>query len=256
MKWPKHEFPVEQNTVLAGYMGSQSHGTYVKPQDGGIDDKDVMGIIIPPSKYLIGLSGFECLNQWVDEYDLVFYDIRKFLRLLLKNNPNVLGLLWLPDNLYIKRTEAGQDLIASRDIFSSREAYYSFTGYAHGQLKRMTHLAFEGYMGEKRKALVQKWGYDTKNAAHLIRLLRMGIEFISTGELRVQRHDATQLIDIKQGKYKLEEIQAMAEDLFKVSQEALVRSPLPPKPDFFKAEKLLMQIIERALDESRSKDKE
>ena len=42
-------------------------------------------------------------------------------------------------------------------------------------------------MGEKRKAIVRKYQYDVKNAAHLIRLLRMGIEFLETGELRVFR---------------------------------------------------------------------
>jgi len=34
-----------------------------------------------------------------------------------------------------------------------------------------------GYMGKKRRELVMRVGYDAKNAAHLIRLLRMGIEF-------------------------------------------------------------------------------
>jgi len=36
-----------------------------------------------------------------------------------------------------------------------------------------------GYLGDKRKQLVLKHGYDAKNAAHLIRLLRMGIEFLT-----------------------------------------------------------------------------
>jgi hypothetical protein len=42
-------------------------------------------------------------------------------------------------------------------------------------------------MGEKRKAMVRKYQYDVKNAAHLIRLLRMGAEFIESGNLQVYR---------------------------------------------------------------------
>lgn len=36
-------------------------------------------------------------------------------------------------------------------------------------------------------------GYDTKHAMHLIRLMRMGLEVLQTGELRVRRDDAEQL---------------------------------------------------------------
>lgn len=57
-------------------------------------------------------------------------------------------------------------------------------------LKRFRKLHrehFSGYMGEKRKAMVRKYQYDVKNAAHLIRLLRMGTEFLTTGELQVYR---------------------------------------------------------------------
>jgi len=248
MKWPKYDnFDVEKATILAGYMGSQSHGTYIPASRGGIDDKDVMGICVPPEPYYLGLQKFEQVDTWVDEYDIVIYEIQKFVRLLLKNNPNVMGLLWLPDNLYIKKTPSGQLLIDNRDIFSSKLAYKSFTGYAYSQLKKMQNCKHEGYMGEKRKALVEEFGYDTKNAAHLIRLLRMGTEFLATGQVNVQRPDASQLIDIKQGKYSLEKVKYMAEKLFEKTEEALIHSTLPCGPDHDKAEEILVEIISTQL---------
>jgi len=51
----------------------------------------------------------------------------------------------------------------------------------------------------KRRELVRRLGYDAKNAAHLIRLLRMGIEFLTEGTLHVERVDAPELLDIKHG---------------------------------------------------------
>jgi len=42
-------------------------------------------------------------------------------------------------------------------------------------------------MGKKRRELVMRVGYDSKNAAHLIRLLRMGIEFLTEGTMYVER---------------------------------------------------------------------
>jgi len=64
-------------------------------------------------------------------------------------------------------------------------------------------------MGTKRKMLVEKYGYDCKNAAHLIRLLRMGVEFLKDGRLYVMREDAKQLIEIKRGEWTLEQVKAV-----------------------------------------------
>src|ERR1051325_1592837 len=87
-----------------------------------------------------------------------------------------------------------------------------------------------GYMGQKRRELVRRVGYDAKNAAHLIRLLRMGIEFLTEGTMHVERQDAPELLDIKRGASPLEKVKAQAERLFQLSQEAYVRSSLPPAP--------------------------
>lgn len=248
MKWPKFEpFDLKRHTHILAQVGSHSHGTYIPPKAGGIDDIDVMGLVIPPKDYYLGLAKFEHLCTWVDEYDLTFYEAKKFMSLLLKNNPNVIGLLWLEPEMYKIRTELGKKLILNRDIFSSKLAYKSFSGYAYSQLRKMENHACEGYMGEKRKALVQQFGYDTKNAAHLIRLLRMGIEFLSSGQLNVMRHDAGQLIDIKLGKLKLEEIKSLADDLFKKTEDAFIRSQLPALPDYKKANELLIEMLEEGI---------
>lgn len=248
MKWPKFEqFNLKLSTILLGYMGSHSHGTYIPPVDDGIDDKDVMGICVPPKEYFLGLSKFEQCDTWVDEYDIVIYEVRKFIRLLLKNNPNVMGLLWLRPQDYIKITPQGQKLIDNRSVFASKQAFYSFTGYANGQLKRMTHYKFEGYMGEKRKKLVDRYGFDTKNAAHLIRLLRMGAEFLRTEQLNVFRNDADELINIKQGGVKLSEIKSRADELLEDARDAYQNSSLPLEPNYEKAEKILIEVIEDTL---------
>jgi hypothetical protein len=86
-------------------------------------------------------------------------------------------------------------------------------------------------------------GYDAKNAAHLIRLLRMGIEFLIEGELHVSRADAPQLLSIKRGEWTLEQVKAEAERLFRLADEAYVRSTMAPKPDRDGAEKLCIEII-------------
>jgi hypothetical protein len=100
-----------------------------------------------------------------------------------------------------------------------------------------------GYMGKKRRELVMRVGYDAKNAAHLIRLLRMGIEFLTEGTLYVERADAAELLSIKCGEWPLEKVKSEAERLFRLAQEAYVRSTLPPEPDRDRAEKLCVKMI-------------
>ena len=180
-----------EGLILLGFRGSLAHGTYV-PQDNpdSIDDKDIMGVFVNPITHYFGLSEKEHHEKFIKEWDAVSYEVRKFFRLLLKSNPNVIGLLWLDERDYLLKTPSGQKLIDNRDLFVSKQIYHSFNGYAWGQFKRMTHFKFEGYMGEKRKGLVEKFGYDTKNAAHLIRLLDMGIEFLNEGVLYVKRKNA------------------------------------------------------------------
>lgn len=242
--------------ILSGYRGSIAHGTYVPTSDEtGIDDKDVMGICVPPLEYYYGLSEFASrgTHEIMSErdrtlWDIVVYEARKAVRLLEKGNPNMLGLLWLDDNLYLKHSRAGDLLLENRELFVGRHVYQSFTHYAMSQLRDMTKGEHKGWMGDKRKALVERFGYDTKNASHLVRLLRQGIEFLNDGELYVYRHDAPELVAIKRGEWSLEKVKAEAERLFARADAAYDRSTLPVKPDSAKVNELCVAVVEVALD--------
>src|SRR5215212_294886 len=77
------------------WRGSVAHGMYVPKSDpNSIDDKDVMDVY----------------EQWEGEWDCVFYELRKFVGLLLNCNPNVLSLLWLKPNGIIYESELGTRL--------------------------------------------------------------------------------------------------------------------------------------------------
>jgi len=244
----KNERWLFDEAILIGYRGSIAHGTYIPQADpDSVDDKDVMAVVIPDLEYYFGLAqwgsrGTRTIMQ--DEWDVVVYEFRKIISLLFKGNPNVLSILWLDPTDYIYKDDAGERLIEKRSLFATCKAYHSFVGYAHGQLHRMTHHAFEGYMGEKRKALVRKYGYDIKNAAHLIRLLRMGIEFLTEGELYVKREDASQLLEIKRGEWSLEQVCKEADRLFVLAQEAYIHSALPKEPDIRKVNALCCEILQ------------
>ena len=297
-------FALEPHLVVLALMGSHSHGTYLPPEEpDAVDDIDLMGFLVPPVQYHIGLPRWQHWRMQEDELDVVIYSLEKAVRLLLKSNPNIVGLLWLRGTEYIHRHPTFDLLLSRRAIFSSQAAADAFAGYAHDQLKRMEafdlermaeyeslikevraagpvtevleadqakleHIAqhwrialptlqrfrklhhghFSGYMGEKRKAMVRKYQYDVKNAAHLIRLLRMGIEFLETGNLQVFRSsDADELMRIKRGGWTLDQVKENADALFGRIEEARARSPLPPAPDEAAANALLMDIHRHVL---------
>lgn len=237
--------------IMLAYRGSIAHGMYIPNSDpNSIDDIDLMGICIPPVENYLGLKRFGSRGTQeikVDEWDIVVYEVQKAVSLLAVGNPNILGMLWLDE--YVSLSTEGQMLVDNRELFSTKRVYHAFTGYAHGQLKRMTHFAFEGYMGEKRKQIVERHGYDTKNAAHLVRLLRMGIEFMESGKMNVNRSgiDADELLDIKRGKWSLEEVKLESERLFALSKEARDKSRLPEYPSSDKVNKLCVDMITHRL---------
>lgn len=234
------------NIGLAGYRGSIAHGT----AGDIIDDIDVGGVFISPINHYFGLTQLEHVDRVcvANKYDFALFELRKYFRLLLKSNPNVLSLLWLPQNLYIVQSDWGKRLIDNRDIFMSKKLYKSFGGYAYGQLRRMTHCCTnQAFQGKRRRERFEKFGYDCKNAAHLIRLLRMGIEALTTGEINVARHDAKQLREIKLGGWTLKEIEAEATRLQHLLDTAFVKSDLPPAPEYHKAEVLLIDILREEL---------
>jgi predicted nucleotidyltransferase len=224
---------------------------YIPNKDpGSVDDKDAMAVCVPPLEYYFGLEEYHSKGTREvkrGEWDIVIYEARKMLRLLKGSNPNVLMTLWLSPKHYIKKTEAWGLVLENRDLFVSKQAYHAFTGYAYSQLHRMTHMAFEGYMGEKRRQLVEKFGYDTKNAAHLVRLLRMGIEFLVEGCLYVERPDAQQLLEIKRGEWTLEQVKAEANRLFVKAEDMYTRSALPIGVDKAKIGKLCADVVQLAI---------
>jgi predicted nucleotidyltransferase len=68
-------------------------------------------------------------------------------------------------------------------------------------------------------------GYDRKHAYHLIRLQRMCNEILTTGKVLVKRPDASELLDIRNGKWTYEavlthakELEQKSEDLYKNKQ--------------------------------------
>lgn len=238
----------QQFLILKGYSGSLSYGT-----NGPKSDIDIKGIFIPPKQYWLGLNYIDHARDNSNGLDVFYHSLKKFLDLALNNNPNVLELLYLRENHYLwsdipdKYKKLGKKLIASRDLFLSKKCKHTYLGYAYSQLSRMSALNKNVNQNKSRLDLVEKYGYDTKNAMHMIRLLRSGIEILTEHTLHVFRKDARELLDIRNGKYSYDQLKVEFERYKEIYEDAYVRSDLQYKPDFDAVNNLCIELVEEFL---------
>lgn len=85
-----------------------------------------------------------------------------------------------------------------------------------------------------RAALEAKYGYDTKHGAHLVRLLRMGREILTEGQVHVWRGglDAEELLEIRAGAWSYDRLVEYAEvqdaalnELYSTGKYAVPKAP-------------------------------
>lgn len=111
--------------------GSQAYNTNI-----ATSDTDLKGIFVLPLQELYGLSQTPQLAN--DTNDEVYYEIGRFMELLLKNNPNILELLASPQAA-IRYRHPLMDLIHPED-FLSKLCFDTFAGYAQSQVKKAKGL--------------------------------------------------------------------------------------------------------------------
>lgn len=230
--------------------GSVAYGV-----SGGDSDWDVVGFCVLPKEtifpHLAGvISGFGTqvkpfktihrvgIMHNGREYDITIYGITNFFQLCMDMNPNMVSLLFVPDNCVLHSTSIGNLVRENRELFLSKACWVTFKGYAYSQLKKMRNKKAEG----KRVKLVEEHGYDTKYAYNLVRLLGECRQLLTTGDLNLQE-DKERLKAIRRGDWTIEQIQ----EFFSAQEVALEglhkTSKLPYSADEGKVKDLLMRCL-------------
>lgn len=114
-------------------------------------------------------------------------------------------------------------------------------GFVGFQLWRNYH-AWLRDRNPARAELEARYGYDTKHALHLLRLLRMGEEILRAGVVRVLRPDAEWLRAVRNGALTYDQVLAYAAEHKARLAATLADSPLPEEPDEQAADRLLIEL--------------
>lgn len=101
---------------------------------------------------------------------------------------------------------------------------------------------------QARAALEAKYGFDTKHAYHLVRLIRMCREVLTTGKVIVKRPDREELLAIRNGAWTYDQLISFAESEDKNLNELYHSSNVLPKtPDKEKIDQLCIKLVEKFL---------
>ncbi len=109
---------------------------------------------------------------------------------------------------------------------------------------------YQGWLVNRNRArseLEAKFGYDTKHAMHLVRLLRMCREILETGNVTVKRPDRDELLAIRAGAWTYEQLVAWADAQDALMDDLYARSPLPRAPDVKALDALSVKLVEKLL---------
>jgi len=234
-------------------MGSQAYGTNTEESD-----TDIYGWCIPPRNYIFPhlageIAGFDDPQYRFDhfqahhlqykekEYDVQIYSIVKYFRLLTDNNPNIVDSIYVPQNCVIKQSPIAYMVREKRDIFLSKKAYHKLLGYSWSQLHKMQSKDPSG----KRKEIREKYGYDVKFGAHVVRLLSQCQQMLEEGTLDLQEVGRREHMKaIRRGEVPQEDIVSWFNSKEKELQKIYNESKLQYSPDVAQIKQLLLDCLE------------
>lgn len=285
--------------------GSRLYGVSVPESD-----YDYRGVCVPPQEVLMDpFYRFE--QKEFSNEDRTIYSLGKFFKLCAAANPNIIEMLFVPEQNVVMKTTAWDLVIENRHLFLSKKARFTFYGYAQSQLQRIDrhrrwfqqppetpqrshydlpnepvinlgvlrnhpHLVSLDYIKEdvremlrrelaymkamghwrhyqawvrgrnpKRKLLEEEYGYDTKAASHLFRLLTECEELLLTGLITFPLKNADKILAIKTGSYTYEEIMQMADSHKENFDQLYKESSLPRKANMAGIKQLYFDIVKQ-----------
>lgn len=331
---------LQQNKLVEHMAGSRAYGTSLPTSD-----IDIRGVFCG-NPINIRTPFFHIDEIEISGEDTKYYELVKFMELVIGQNPNVIETLWVDECDITFRTLGYQMLRDAREKLLTSKIAMTTSGYAMAQLKRIkghnkwinkpqeenpptvnqfvsvvlnsttypkwnkqapeygfraVHLGnnlyglyqtvegfdswidyrgnpislpIEDFVGRKpdlivkvnmevyktafadwenywtwkknrnevRSELEQQFGYDTKHAMHLVRLLRMGVEALQDGIINVKRSDAAELLTIRNGAWTYEEVLEYSQDLDAKILQLIKISPLQKDVNKDEVARLLMDV--------------
>jgi len=227
-------------------------------------DIDIYGFCIPPKDIIFPhvagvIFGFDkdytrfdqyqqhhIIDKGSDKtYDITIFNIVKYFRLCTDGNPNMIDSLFVPRRCVIFSTPIGEIVRSNRQLFLSKKCWFTHKGYAYSQLSKMNSKNFDGSnSSEDRKKDVLKYGYSTKFAYHIVRLLNQAEQILIEHNLDITRN-REQLKSIRRGEWTAEQIQDYFTTKERELESVYSESTLRHSPDRSSIKIVLLKCLEQ-----------
>ena len=195
-------------------------------------DDDWRGFYIPPSIDWFKMSDPVEQLQTTNGEDYSYWELRKFFRLVIQNNPNVLESLWSPVVIYPHpdTEEVLKTFIDNnRNSFITKKIIKTYGGYATSQLHRGEDYINRGKTREGWKHLM-----------HLCRLLIQGRKALLEGDLKVDVGEyRDRLLEIRREEWTMDQFKKWHAELEAEFVDAQTKTKLSDKVD----EKLIEKFV-------------
>lgn len=237
-------------------MGSVAYGV-----SADTSDMDLYGFAVPPKDlafpHLAGeIPGFgrqhQRFEQWQEHhvkapdsaqtYDFAVYSIVKYFDLCMSNNPNMIDSLFTARRCVLHSTPIAEMVRERRREFLHKGAWHKFKGYAYAQMGKIRSKSNK--TNERRALDIEKFGYDTKFAYHIVRLLSEVEQIMVEHDLDLERN-REQLKSIRRGEWTLEQIESYFTSKEISLEQTYANSTLPHSPDEDRIRELLLNCLEQ-----------
>lgn len=151
--------------VFEVITGSRAYGL-----DGPKSDTDIRGVFVLPKDMFYGLEYTAQVNN--ETNDIVYYELKRFMELLSKSNPNIVEMLGTPESCVLQK-DTMMDMLKP-EMFLSKQCEQSFANYAFTQIKKAYGLEKKivNPVAEQRKSVLDFcFVYQTKETIPLGKFL-------------------------------------------------------------------------------------
>lgn len=274
-------FAYPDNLIMAFIGGSTQHGAVSDEPNGsdvdyygvfippahttlGLDHDESFSY--PPQDIIDQRSRGERIPG---DMDIALHSLQKWAGMAATGNPTVLSFLFAKPKFTTSCSNVDQRLSCNPCGYGASEAYdigddsdhtcnawsrvliykhlfiskhhvWPFIKYAEAQMERL--LGLRGQKNVNRDYLDEKYGYDTKYAMHIIRLLVEGRDLMETGQITYPNLKVDLLKDIRRGKLSLTDINNMVTEFKADAIRAAHMSQLPESVDRDKISRLVADI--------------
>lgn len=185
--------------------------------------------------------------NFIDELDGIYGDyVVPLLARFVKPEERSTAMDWLQVGI---KAQANTFLALGNKYL--KEEYYDIAKkeleYYEATKEWERYVQWQKTRNKKRAEFELLYGYDTKHAAHLVRLMNMGAEILATGKVNVDRTniDAELLRAIRNGAWTYDQVENYAEEMDEKLGELYKTSTLQKHPQRDKIRDLCTEIVDR-----------